>query len=793
MKWLVLGIIFISFSVFTTSVYAFSFNDVFSWISNSFGRITGYFTNVTEACPYECCFKDPTYQDKECEYPKVCEGYKCVIVETTTTMISSTTTPVIVNEKIKCVFVNANSEQKCFTDDWKFSCAGVGSCVAYVSGVNGAKITWKSSCSGEAYTVIDAYDETIGFKCEVIATTTQPQIPIPAETTTPPLSTCTDSDGGKIYEVKGTAKDTWGEYTDYCSNERQITEYYCQDSGGGRGPVIWSIGAVDCIYGCKDGACLPEPTPVCGDKICQGDSEKASCPQDCSVKCSQGSDCGQSSLYKTCDYAGMPSSAKLPGVSYACTIDTRYNCENPGTFESRCVDVVGASCSPCQSGCQNGNCLSGATSEAPQIGPCNDYDGLNYYLKSYVEYHDNKIYDTCRVINSENDYHDINECSENCYVLEASCSEFGTPRTQAWKCPSNTCKDGACVKVDVKEQIRCLFANVDSPQTCFTDDKKFACSGTGSCTVDVNGEKGATLLWKSTCGDHTSTILDGNNDDAKFNCIPPSNVTENQISGRAFERAYWQCYDGTESTAEDVDGVGCNGGDVWKNAAENFCKNHCKEAEGITKCGVNSFGVSEDCYAEMEKFVVIPSVESIPTQQTTQQSITPKKGILYYFRGDDCPYCLDMDTEIGILKQKGFFNDFEAAGFNIKEEGVSQQYDIKSVPTLILYKDKCSFRKEGFIKSDEIIKWAYEAKCEEEPTLICKDSCPSDGKCYPFGYRKNEKYCSDEGAFKEQLKENEACENNFECSTNVCVDGKCISSGLIQKILNWFRKLFGAD
>ena len=49
----------------------------------------------------------------------------------------------------------------------------------------------------------------------------------------------------------------------------------------------------------------------------------------------------------------------------------------------------------------------------------------------------------------------------------------------------------------------------------------------------------------------------------------------------------------------------------------------------------------------------------------------------------------------------------------------------------------------------------------------------------------------DSGAFTDQLQEEVACDNNFECSTNVCVDGKCIGSGLIQKIINWLTKLFG--
>ena len=78
----------------------------------------------------------------------------------------------------------------------------------------------------------------------------------------------------------------------------------------------------------------------------------------------------------------------------------------------------------------------------------------------------------------------------------------------------------------------------------------------------------------------------------------------------------------------------------------------------------------------------------------------------------------------------------------------------------------------------------------EEEILICKDSCPLDRKCYPFGYRKDGNFCSDEGSFVKQLEGDLTCENNFECSSNVCVDGTCVSSGLIEKIMDFFRKLF---
>ena len=80
-----------------------------------------------------------------------------------------------------------------------------------------------------------------------------------------------------------------------------------------------------------------------------------------------------------------------------------------------------------------------------------------------------------------------------------------------------------------------------------------------------------------------------------------------------------------------------------------------------------------------------------------------------------------------------------------------------------------------------------------EGVLICKDSCPLDGKCYPFGYRKSGEYCTDKGSFENQLKSDNKCENNFECSSNVCVSGNCISEGFLNKIMNWFKKMFGGN
>ncbi len=74
--------------------------------------------------------------------------------------------------------------------------------------------------------------------------------------------------------------------------------------------------------------------------------------------------------------------------------------------------------------------------------------------------------------------------------------------------------------------------------------------------------------------------------------------------------------------------------------------------------------------------------------------------------------------------------------------------------------------------------------------VIC-NGCILGDKCVPIGYRNKENYCTLSGEFKAQVSSDDSCNNSFECSSNVCAAGKCVSPGLFEKILNWFKKLFG--
>jgi len=343
----------------------------------------------------------------------------------------------------------------------------------------------------------------------------------------------------------------------------------------------------------------------------------------------------------------------------------------------------------CPAGCKDGVCVEGPT-EVPY--DCKDSDnGINYFERGVITIGGSKLTDTCI------DENKLNELS--CYSEkgEKLCTTSGTEsgcQTTPYTCP-NGCLDGVCIKGElIAEQITCNFINSKEEQKCYLagsfteeDEGTKFCSGAGSCIIKFSGYKGEKITWKSSCGGYDYTLMDGVDNNVDFDC-GEGESNETEIKDIWFKSAYWQCYDGEEQKSEDD--TSCKFSEIWQKYAKEFCDGHCYE-DG-SKCGVNSFSVSNECY---------PNLDEI--EESTEEPV-----------------------EIGA-------------------------------------------------------------------SLICKNSCPLNEKCYPFGYRKDGKYCSDETNFVDYKEGKKSCENNFECSSNVCVSGECISEGLIKKILNWFSRLFGGE
>jgi hypothetical protein len=91
------------------------------------------------------------------------------------------------------------------------------------------------------------------------------------------------------------------------------------------------------------------------------------------------------------------------------------------------------------------------------------------------------------------------------------------------------------------------------------------------------------------------------------------------------------------------------------------------------------------------------------------------------------------------------------------------------------------------VKPEETSQGTITTPIVEE--VVC-NGCVKDKNCYPIGYRTESQFC-DNKQFTNQKQADASCNNNFECSTNLCVDNECVSSGFWQAIMRFFKNLFG--
>ena len=180
-----------------------------------------------------------------------------------------------------------------------------------------------------------------------------------------------------------------------------------------------------------------------------------------------------------------------------------------------------------------------------------------------------------------------------------------------------------------------------------------------------------------------------------------------------------------------------------------------------------------------------------------QYTLQDGKDEVIYFN------CESGETNITQIRDRGFRNAYfqcydgtegKSTGKECRPAEFWRKFAKDFCKTNCRYDDIEKCRPSSLSLSGEC--YLEEPPTEEIPEseiegLVCRNSCPLKGKCYPFGYRKGLRYCSDEGRFVPQLKAGQTCDNNFECESNVCIDRKCISGSLLQRILNWFRRLFG--
>lgn len=103
--------------------------------------------------------------------------------------------------------------------------------------------------------------------------------------------------------------------------------------------------------------------------------------------------------------------------------------------------------------------------------------------------------------------------------------------------------------------------------------------------------------------------------------------------------------------------------------------------------------------------------------------------------------------------------------------------------------DECTNNSQCIVFVNE--SYCGDGVCNNNESV---ETCPvdcSEVECTLYGLRKLGKYCDENLKFSDQKDEDEVCENNFECKSNLCLGNECVSVGLLKRILNWFKDLFG--
>jgi hypothetical protein len=349
------------------------------------------------------------------------------------------------------------------------------------------------------------------------------------------------------------------------------------------------------------------------------------------------------------------------------------------------------------------------------------------------------------------------------------------PSSCIQRCMPSHCSDGICT------------ADCGGPGSCsapITTDV--------SCTMNVVGEKGKKISWKSSCGKTGETIMDGDDEAVNFDCsgrLPPqinetiittevvkcvfSNSTTEQkcygrddITGKSFS-----C-EGTETCTVDVSSEVSPDSVIHKMTWKSTCGGYAhtvidgENEYAFFYCGnettveTNSFnGASWSCYdGDSHK------VESDKLCKSSEE--------WKHIANDYCQnHCVPRETSCNL------------------ETGVCSSASPQCGIASFSLGAQCG----KIIIFNPVIgeKVAIDIGEKQEGTTISCNGCLSDDKCYPIGYRKEGNFCSADGNFVVQQQPDLSCENNFECGSNVCISNKCVSPGLIENILNWFSRLFG--
>jgi len=571
------------------------------------------------------------------------------------------------------------------------------------------------------------------------------------------------------------------EFVPHCQYPGTIDSYCASKSGESCTP---------CAYDCSEGACqtsLPTTTPATCTDSDSSDYYKQG--KTCSGNICQTDYCVDN---RVIEY-GCVDNKLVVLFSYGCEKCENGACVTGTTTTPGCVQKGSTCCKGdiCTGiACQQGYTLifKGCDSNCAASGTCQATETVSEQIKCVFK--NSKTLQKCYL----SEYNDRFSCSgtETC-VMDVQGAK-GAKMT--WK---STCGGYAYTTLDGNSE----YAEFDCSEK--TDTCQSTLCEDGSKTGCYKDEKGYCIC--STCPPIIIKPVCGNGVCESGEWQVCETTAETCQAGQTCEIPKAKCYYGCEQDCKTMVGVNAKLNEQFKLQVGQTVK--ITDYKGIKiifrdlltpKCEASTTNVEE---VKQKLTGMAVAEETTSTEGRSEVSIIK------------CP-------EVGPMAQLEIVNPEEQGGKiltlkageakNIYDVSVSfLEYDFPSRTGVFVVNSKpitcpgnCKCDNQGYIlecKTEEKCEigkmMCPDGKCRETCEINnltleeCKSGCIYGNKCLPIGVRVKGSYCSTDIILTNQLNADEVCENNFECKSNLCLDNKCISSSLIQKVINWFKKLFG--